>query len=297
MRALVVVVALAAGCDSKASTSDQGARADQKSREYESCGASLHCQDDLRCFEHMCRRTKRSNLGDYFAALGAAARAKGDAETSIAAYASALGHYDAAKLPLPPDVDCAYGAALAAGKSKRDHAELAARVLHRCVLAVPVGSALRDQALAQLATLSDSGLDPVLIGADKLADLYLTKKPATPATDKLQVTVTAIPVPTGKAWPNVPEKLATPDLRPALISCWSQHNAQTHKNDLVVSLGLKVSYIGNPDYENEGSWITKFDTPVGARPDDACVRSVVEPAIKDLHLNERIDSRVTITIK
>ena len=60
-------------------------------------------------------------------------------EAAIDSYNRALGHYDSEKIGLPPDVDCAYGAALAAGKQKKEHAELAARVLHRCILAVPVG--------------------------------------------------------------------------------------------------------------------------------------------------------------
>ncbi len=304
MRSLIVLLAtLALGaalaaCDSKANTSDTSARADQLSKEYESCGATLHCDDGLRCFAHECGRTKRSNLGDYYAAYGANKLAKGDTEAAITAYSQALGQYNVAKIPLPPDIDCGYGGALAAGKTNHDHAELAAKVLHRCLLAVPPGGALRDHALAQLATLQEAGLDPVLIGADKLADVYLTKKPATPATDKLVISVAALPVPTGKSWAKVPEAMASPALRPSLISCWSQFNAQTHKAALSVSLGVKVTYAANPDYENEGAWITRFDTPPAtARPVDTCVRSVVEPAIKDLKLRDRMDSRVTISIK
>jgi len=298
MRRLLLVAVALAGCDSKASTSDTSARTDQLSKEYESCGATLHCAEGLRCFAHECGRIKRSNLGDYYAALGASKLAKGDTETAISAYSQALGQYNAAKIPLPPDVDCGYGGALAAGKTNHDHAELAAKVLHRCVLAVPPGGALRAQALSQLATLQDAGLDPILIGADKLADVYLTKKPAAPATEKLQITVSALPTPTGKSWPKVPEAMASPALRAPLVSCWSQFNAQTRKTALAVSFGLKVGYAANPDYENEGAWYTKFDTPPAtASPIDACVRAVVEPAIKDLKLHERIDSRVTISIK
>src|SRR4051812_11248303 len=163
MRAsIVALLALCAACDSKATASDPQAtaRPEQKSKEYESCGASMHCADELRCFDQTCRRTARSAVGDYFAALGSQARAKGDNEAAIAAYTSALGHYDSEHVPLPPDIDCAYGGALAAAKTNRDHAELGARVLHRCLLAVPTASSLRVQALSELATLSDVGLDP-----------------------------------------------------------------------------------------------------------------------------------------
>ena len=297
MRALLgisVVISLAA-CDSRATASDPGARAEQKSKEYESCGASMHCVDELRCFDQMCRRTARSTVGDFYAASGAAARTRGELEVAIGAYAAALGHYDAEKLPLPPDVDCAYGATLAIAKAKKEHAELGARVLHRCILAVPVGSALRDHALAQLATLIDAGLDPLLLGASKTGDLYLTKGPSRPASDKLTVSVVATPALAGKAATAVPDKLA--EIKPALVACWETYNAASKKDTLTVTLALKVSFYSNPDYEEEGGFSTKIEPATGATPEDACVRAAVEPALKSLKLGEKVDSRLAITIK
>src|SRR6185312_12864035 len=136
VRIAIVLLALACGCDSRAKASDPaGSRGEQKSKEYETCGSSAACADELRCFDHVCKRAARSVVGDYFAALGAAARKKGDVEQAIDAYTRALGHYDTEKVPLPPDVDCAYGAALADAPSNKEHAELGARVLHRCLLA------------------------------------------------------------------------------------------------------------------------------------------------------------------
>jgi hypothetical protein len=278
-------------------------RADQKSREYESCSASAQCQDELRCFEHSCRRTARSTLGDYHAAAGALARDRGDLAAAIADYGQALARYEAEKLALPPDVDCAYGAALAAGRAKKEQAELGARVLHRCVLSVPSASRLREQALAQLALLADAGLDPTLLGANKLADLYLTKPPTRPATDKLTVAVAAVPVPAGKSYALIPDKLAEPDLRGALIACWDAYNAASHKDGLSVAIGLKVSYLAS-EYEDEpGSYAVKLDPPVAlpaGSPEaagDACVRQVVEPAVKGLKLSDAFATKLSVTIK
>jgi len=293
-----------AGCDSRATASDPAAsHAEQKAREYESCSASVQCQDDLRCFDHACRRTARSTVGDYFAAAGVLARDRGDLEGAIAAYAQALAHYDAEKLGLPPDVDCAYGATLAAAKAKKEHAELAARVLHRCVLAVPVGSRLRDQALAGLATLGDAGLDPVLLGATKLADLYLTKAPVRPATDKLTVTVTPTPVPTGKSYGLIPDKLNEPEVRAALVGCWEAWSAASHKDALAVTVGIKVSYIPSEYDDEAGTYPVKLDPPVplaAGSPDaaaDACVRQILEPAIKGLKLADAFTTKLAINIK
>jgi hypothetical protein len=304
MRALLAVALAVIGCDSRATASDPPAgRAEQKSKEYETCAASAQCQDELRCFDHMCRRVARSTVGDYYAAAGARARGKGELEPAIAAYAQALGHYDAEKVALPPDVDCAYGATLAAARASKEHAELAARVLHRCVLAVPAGSRLREQALVELAGLADAGLDPVLLGAPKLADLYLTKGPTRPATDKLTVTLTPTPVPTGKSYALISDKINEADIHGALVACWETYNNASKKDALTVAIGVKSSYIAS-EYEDEpGVFVVKLE-PAAAAPAgspeavaDGCVRQVVEPAIKSLKLTDAFTTKLAIAIK
>jgi hypothetical protein len=304
MRALLAVALLAIGCDSRATAHDPAAgRSEQKSREYETCGASVSCQDDLRCFEHTCRRIARSTVGDYYAAAGMLARGKGDLEAAVASYAEALGHYDAEKIALPPDVDCAYGATLAAAKAKKEYAERGARVLHRCVLAVPVGSRLREQALADLATLADAGLDPVLLGATKLADLYLTKGPTRPAADKLTITVTPTPMPPGKSYSLIPDKVNEADIHTALVACWEAFSSASKKDTLTATVGVKSSYIAS-EYEDEpGAFVVKLDPPVAlpaGSPEaaaDACVRQVLEPAIKGLKIADAFATKLAITIK
>jgi hypothetical protein len=299
-----MAVALAAiGCDSRATASEPpAARTEQKSKEYESCAASMQCQDELRCFDHTCRRTARSTVGDYFAAAGALARSRGDLEAAIAAYAQALGHYDAEKIVLPPDVDCAYGAALAAARSNKAHAELGARVLHRCVLAVPASSRLREQALAELAGLADAGLDPVLLGANKLADLYLTRSPGRPAADKVAVAIAPTPMPTGKSYGLIPDKLKDPDVRNALVSCWDAYSTASKKDALTVTVGVKSTYVPS-DYEDEpGSFVVKLEPPppTAAGPEaaaDACVHRVLEPAIRGLKLTDAFVTKLAVTIK
>jgi hypothetical protein len=303
--AFVVVVASAiAGCDSRAKASDpQGGRAESKSKEYESCGASMHCQDDLRCFDNMCRRTARSNVGDYFAALGNQLRARGELAGAIDAFNRALGHYDSEKIALPPDVDCAYGATLAAARQKKEHAELAARVLHRCVLAVPSGSVLRERALADLATLGESGLDPLALGRTQLADVYLTRGPSKPASDKLQITVTPTPPIDKKTYPLIPERIQQPDLKAALIACWESYNSATRKESLSVTIGIQSKYYPS-EYEDEpGKFTTKIDPAIAmpAGPEasaDQCVRAAVEPALKAVAgIRDAFATKLTITVK
>ncbi len=301
--ALAVAAAVVAGCDSRAKASDPGGRAESKSKEYESCDSSMHCQDDLRCFDHTCRRTARSNVGDYFAALGKQLTAKGELNAAIDAFNRALGHYDSEKIALPPDVDCAYGTTLAAARAKKEQAELAARVLHRCVLAVPSGSALRDKALADLALLSESGLDPLALGRTQLADVYLTRAPQKPSSDKLSVTVTATPAVGKKTYALIPERLAQPDIKTALVACWESYNQATRKEAMSVTIGVASKYYPS-EYEDEpGRYQTKVDPAVAmpAGPEasaDQCVRATVEPAIKSVSgIRDSFTTRLTIAVK
>lgn len=298
----VLVGLAAAACDSRATASDPpggGPSAEQRSREYESCGATLHCADGLRCFDHACRRTTRSTVGDYQAALGALARARGDHDAAIAAYAAALGHYDAEKVALPPEIDCAYGAALAAA-GKKEHHELGARVLHRCVLAVPVGSALRDQALAHLATLDAAGLDPLRLAASKTGDLYLTRAPKGPSVDRLAVTVSSAPPLSAKSAPVIAEMVSAQ--KAGLIACWEAYYKAAKREAMAVTLALKASYVAG-DYEDDPvRFVVKLTdaAAAGTSPDavaDACVRQLVEPQLKALKLGEAFTTKLTIGVK
>jgi hypothetical protein len=308
MRITLVLVFALAACDSRAKASDpEGSRADQKSKEYESCAASVQCADGLRCYERTCRRTARSNVGDYYAALGAAKRASGDLDAAVEAYAHANDHYNNEKVgpTVPPDITCGYGGALAANNRKKENAELGARWLHRCLLALGpgAGGALRDKALADLALLADAGLEPLAIGRTAEGDIYLRGGPAKPATDKLAVAVGASPTPSTKGYLGLNDKLNEAGNKDALIACWTAYNAATKKDALVVNIGVKIAYAQNPDYEDEGGWITKIEPPSGlaaGSPEaagDACVRAVVEPAFKDLKLREGLNTKLAIAIK
>ncbi len=291
---------LFAGCDSRATASDPaataGGRAEQKSKEYETCGASLHCvTEDLRCFDHMCRRATRSPMGDYQAALGAQLRTRGDLDAAIAAYAAALGYYGE---KVPPDIDCAYGAVLAQARTKNDNGELAARVLHRCLLAVP-GGPLREEALAGLANLTDAGLDPGLLNSTKLADKYLTKGATKPSVDKLAITVTGTPPLSAKVGPALTQKLSEGEGRAGLVACWSAYNEASKKTTLAVTIGARAAYVESDEFEDVRNFLVKLDSaPSGTSPEalgEACVRKVLETSIKAV--KESFSSKVSITIK
>lgn len=274
------------GCNSRATASDplNEPRPEQKSREFESCASTPNCAPELACFDQVCRRTARSVVGDYYAALGARAFSRGDADSAVAAYTEALSRYDADKVPLPPEVDCAYGAALAQNKARKEQTELAARVLHRCVLSVPVGANLRQRALSDLASLADAGLEPSTLAKNAPADLYLTRAPVV-AKGSASVNVTAAPMPTGRSFATVLETLNSDNTKSALMNCWSSYSTATKRDALTIEVGAKARYI-EPEYiEDPARFVIALDGApgVGASAEvaaDACVRTALDAAAK-----------------
>lgn len=306
MRGLLVVVlaqlCLVAACDSRAKANDpSGDKPRVLSKEYESCAASDDCEnpDKIRCLDQMCRRTARSIVGDYYGAVGAAARARGDAEAAVSAYGQALGHYDSEKIPLPPDVACAYGGALALGRTTGDNAEHGAKVLHQCLLDVPAGTALRAFALSDLATLNDAGLDPLALGGGKIADKYMKLPAAPPPSKDKAVTVTAAPA-SATTQPYT-DKVGAPELHNAIVACAEAYTAATKKDTLVTTIGIKTVYFASQYDDEQGGFSFALDPATGAPgaegTAETCVRQAVEAALKAVPIKGQVASKLTITVK
>jgi hypothetical protein len=311
LRALVLIVVAGTGvalaaCDTQATASDPrgGApRGDQLSREHESCAASVHCAPGLRCLEQICQRTDRSVLGDYAAALGQLARSRGETDAAIALYAEAIGRYEADALAVPADIDCAYGDVLTTAKVNKERAELAARVLHRCLVAAPAAGPLRTRALADLAELFETGLDPIHLARTAPADLYLTRTAQRPDPAALKVTASAEPAPTGKTFPNLLARFGEADLRAPLVACWDAYYAATRKSGLAVQVPLRGKLVAS-QYDDEPDRLTvtvEGAPPTGSTPEATaalCVRAAVEPALKDLKtVREPFTTTLTVRVQ
>lgn len=302
---VALAAAAAAACDARANTQAAPARVDLKSKELESCAATMDCQDGLRCFDQVCRRTDRSVIGDFKAAIAQKAEASGDLEGALTAYADALARYGSDNLKVPVEIDCAYGRALVKGKANRERAELAARVLHRCLQATPVGSSLRAMTLANLAELVELGLDPEHLANANAADVFLSKAAAAPSTAKLTVGVSAEPTPNGKSWAAVSARLTANDLRPALVKCWETFYAATHSPQLAVSMNIKAKFVADPDYPDDpesGRFTVQTDNASGlSGPDaaaDTCVHAAIDPALKKAEgVRDQFATRLTLTIQ
>jgi hypothetical protein len=297
MRAFcLVAVCLLASCDTRAQPAAQvpgapAANPDRMSREHESCGTTAHCAAGLRCFEQTCRRVDRSVMGDYHAALAANLRDAGDLARSLAGYDDALRQYKEEGLTVPVDLECAYGVALADGRADKELAELAARVLHRCVEASPHGSALREAALRRIAVLDDSGLDASHLGRPEAADVYLSRAAAKPKSDALTVEVTASPeLPASKVWQGIVDGIK--DARPALVACWEANHAATRQPKLEVALPVLARKL----YDDEPGTV-ELDKAVAPGDAERCVRDAIAPVLKAARPTAKWDGIVTVTVR
>jgi len=239
---LAAIVTAAFACDPRAkagSTGKGGGTGSQLSTEYESCASSLECVPGLRCADGHCRSPKTSVVGDYHAAVGKRALREGKTELAITEYGEAVNQYKADNdVDVPVALYCAQGHALAQQRRNPEYAEMAARVLHRCVLGTPNGSHLRVTALADLALLSDVGLDPLLLARAEPGDRYMTKAAKRPATDALKITVAGLAT-KARSYQAFTTQLAAPPARDKLVACWEVYWKASSKSSMTVSVPLK----------------------------------------------------------
>jgi len=287
--ALAASVALAVACDPRAKAGNAakgGGSGSQLSTEYESCTSSLECVPGLRCADEVCRSPKTSIVADYHAAVGRRALAEGKVDTAIAEYVEAVNQYKADdNVDVPVSLYCEQGAALVQARRNPEHAELAARVLHRCVLGTPNGSALRRRALDDLALLGDVGLDPLLLARAEPGDRYLTKAPKKPPTDSLRVTITGDVRTSSRSYQTFVTQMQSPAVRDMLAPCWEQYWKATSKTSLAVTVPLKHRFYEGV-YESQDGY--KLVVGDAAAPADAalaaatmCVSAAMNDFAKD----------------
>lgn len=285
--ALALLASAAPGCDPSAKTS-QGAElggGDRQSQLLETCSRTADCAPELRCFSGACRPIKASTLGDFYAQAGERALQAGHPRDAAESYAAAVSTYEKDKVPAPPEILCGQGRALLAEPGiAPQRAELAARVLHKCLLGAPVGSALRQTALAQLARLIDLGLDPQLVARSKPADLYLTRPPRAPALDSLTLAVKVDSHSRSSSFKKVVKFLEeSPEVRSALSPCWKAHWDKTHKDTLQVSLPLHFGFELDANDDFDHAYVKIPDAAPPSDPqvaaDTQCAAAAVGPLV------------------
>lgn len=289
MRALywtIFLVAVAA-CDPSAKSEARGeAAANRLSLSYETCARTSDCAGQLRCVDAVCVSPTGSVLGEFYTEVAARAARAGRHEETVDAFATAVKNYDKEKLEPPADLYCRYGSALVAmPELTPQRADLAARVLHKCVLGSPAGSALRRKAMTGLSALVERGLDPALIARGEDADQYMTKEPLAPPVDDLQVEISLESGSRSSSIAKLTEGLKeSGQVKPALAACWQKHYQRTHDDVFIVELPIRYGFELTQYDDFKSSWAKLADA---APPTDAnkaaaveCARAALGPIIE-----------------
>ncbi len=283
--ALTASLALAVACDPRAkpgNSSKGGGSGSQLSTEYESCSSSLECVPGLRCADSICRSPKTSVVADYHAAVGRHALKEGKVDTAIAEYVEAVNQYKADDdVEVPVALYCEQGAALVQARRNPEHGELAARVLHRCVLGTPHGSEIRRRALDNLALLGEVGLDPLLLARPEAGDRYLTKAPKRPPTDALKISVTGDIHTNSRSYQAFVTQLQSPTMRDKLVPCWEQYWKATTKTTLAVTIPLKHRFYEGVYESQDGYKLFVGDAPTPADAALAAATMCVSAAMNE----------------
>lgn len=274
----LALAVLAAACDPPVGPAAHAAPGgDRLGRELESCARTADCAPPLRCVSAVCTPDKTSGVGEYhWAVARRLAAASASPAAAIAAYQRASAQFEADKLPIPPALLCDHGALLArAGDPKAS--EQAARLLHRCLLATPPASPLRERALAELAALGPRGLDPALLARDTPADLYLVRSPTPPAPDSARIAVARSTPASDKGYEAFARLLESGAARPAIVRCWQEQWKQTSRSDWTVALPLRLRARLDADEQYAGGTLELG----GDDPGVACLRGALATLVAE----------------
>ncbi len=255
------MVATLMGCDSSARSKggELALGPEGESIAYESCSTTADCEGELRCIDLLCIDKNRSRLGDFYAASGRRALGTGDTEMAAKAYNSAVTQYEKEKLAPPLDVLCEQGVALAAGREDQQLAEAGARILHKCVLAVPGGGRLARQAYDALASLGEAGLDENVIARSEPGDLYMSGEALQPDLNNLKLSVQ----PQGKknkkrGFAALVTALEAPGSKQAFGSCWQSYWKKSKQATLRVEIPFEYHFILDEDDESGDKAVLKI---------------------------------------
>lgn len=308
MRSCVFLLAAVAfgGCDPSARGSSNGepAAPPRTSAAYESCAGAAGCAEGARCVDGVCTLA-RSRLGDFHVAVGAHALAQGAINDSVQSYNAAVTQYEQEGLEVPADVFCAQGRALTEARMDPQKAEAAARVLHRCLLGVPGGSALYRRALADLAVLGEVGLEPTLLTRDEPADLYLTRAPSKPPLDALALSVSGDAKRAPSTYKTLLEALGSDDAKAKLAPCWESYWKATREDAFQVTLPFSYRlrlHEDDPSLDKAFLELGNVDEPGDPAQAAAqnCARGVAEEiaaeVAKGLKADQRWKANVTISL-
>lgn len=223
-------------------------RPDDPLLEGETCTRSDDCPRAARCVDGRCTPTSRSYQGEVLAERGARALANGRFQDGAEAFRAALEAFHERQVPVPSSVSCGLARALM-GLNDRggapDAREQMAHALATCLSSAPPGSAMADQALAGLASLSERGLDPASL--DRPDASLMTGRDPRPTAENTRVHIQFTGTADGSRQ-MFRDMAQTDPVRQEIVRCFLQWWETSHQNADQAS--VRVAYVrGVDDYD------------------------------------------------
>lgn len=263
VRVIVGVASLAfvSGCDRSAGSSSETSvaaraaptatrppRSDDPLLEGETCTRTDDCPRTARCVDGHCVPITRSLQGEVLAERATRALATSRFQDGADAFRAAEIAFRERQLPVPSSVSCGLARALI-GLNDRggtaDAREQMARALATCLAAAPAGSAMADQAVAGLASLSERGLEPGAL--DRSDAALMTGHDPRPTAGNTRVHVTF----TGTAEGSrqlLRAAVQSEPVRQELVRCFLQWWANSHQSSDRGTLRVAFQH-GVDDYD------------------------------------------------
>ena len=225
------------------------ARSDDPLLEGETCTRTDDCPRAARCVDGRCTATARSLQGELLAERGTRALANARFQDAADAFRAAETAFREHQVPVPSSVSCGLARSLGGlndrGNVPAETREQMARALATCLAAAPPGSAMADQAVAGLASLSERGLDPAAL--DRPDASLMTGRDPRPTPDNTRVRFAF----SGNADGSKQlfrDAIQSDPVRQEIVRCYLQWWATSHRNS--DESAIRVSYArGVDDYE------------------------------------------------
>ncbi len=223
-------------------------RSDDPLLEGETCTRTDDCPRVARCVDGHCVPITRSFQGEVLSERATRALANGRFQDGADSFRAAETAFRERGLPVPSSVSCGLARALI-GLNDRggtaDAREQMARALATCLAAAPAGSAMADQAVAGLASLSERGLEASAL--DRPDAALMTGHDPRPTAGNSRVRVTF----TGTAEGSrqlLRDAVQSEPVRQEIVRCFLQWWASSHENSGQGTIRIAFQH-GVDDYD------------------------------------------------
>ena len=214
------------------------------------CGGRSDCAADQACVGQVCRYRRTSVGGEVLATAAEQQRLGGDDHAAHETYEQALGAYEAANAPVPPDVLCGAALAALALRDSPEDRERGARAAHRCVHGALPGHAMRAEVVRMLASMRYEGLALSALDVAE-PEAFFTEATTRPTLDAIEVAIRVSGGSPPIGYDQIEPKLTGETARRGIAECfvqdWERRHAREARASLLLKLTTRLRHLGSSE--------------------------------------------------